>query len=203
MPYLGKPVVTFTVCQSLFGSSTDVITSIAVGSACVFSGFAPSDLAPLTIITFFIFGVFAPLGVLMEMFYEFTDFLTNPTVRYVMTFLSALIAFRFLLASMFTELLGYGFAGLGLLAVNYFFFMVLLSMMKKLWVGYEAVERVVAEEDREILANLIRRRDDLQNTMSHTDKKKNQQMYAAYQNDLNAINDQIKEYMKRNNLPKV
>jgi hypothetical protein len=197
LPYLGTPVISFAKCEGAFASITvtaDPISNFVIGTACIFSGYAPSEFSTYAITTFFIFGIIAPLGVLMALFYEFTDFLENENVRKVMTFLSALIAFRFLLASMFTELLGYGFAGLGILAVNYFFFMVVLRMMRGLWKGYEATEKALTMQDREILSSLISRRGKLQDTIAVTTDPT---MKATYQADLNKVNEDIKTYAKK------
>lgn len=199
IPMLGQPTITYQVCDQTFFPSTkptpvfavsDVIVDFITMTACVFTGYVPSSLTWLGITTFFIFGIIAPLGVLMALFYEFTDFLANPNVRKVMTFLSALIAFRFLLASMFLEILGYGFAGLGLLLIDFFFFMVAFRAMSGLWKAYEAVEEVVAVEDREMLSYLLRRRDDLMNMIAKTPPG---DLLNKLQKDLNDVEKKIND----------
>jgi len=202
LPYLGKPVITFATCEGISTTTPIIqepINNFVIAIACIFVGNAPADLTGYAIATFFIFGVIAPLGVLIALFYEFTDFLQNKNVRNVMAFLSALMAYRFLLATLFTEILGYGFAGLGLLLVDYFFFMVLLRVIRGLWAGYEATEKALAVEDREILSSLMRRRDDLMHTISVTTDPT---MLAAYEADKKAVIKQIKEYEKKTSITK-
>jgi hypothetical protein len=58
----------------------------------------------------------------------------------------------------------------------------------------------LAVEDREMLSMAIKRRDDLQHTIAFTSDPK---MKAAYQKDLDHVNEEIKKYMKSTKLPKV
>lgn len=166
LPYLGKPVLTYTTCESAFPSSTayaqNPVNSFIISIACLFNGYAPADLSGLGVATFFIFGIIAPLGVLIALLYEFTDFLENKNARNVVTFLAALISYRFLLASMFVEILGYGFAGLGILVINYFFFMVLLRMIAKMWKWQQAAQEAISVTDREIFSDYLRKWEDMQ-----------------------------------------
>ncbi|MGC9200695.1 MAG: hypothetical protein ACP5F8_01895, partial [Candidatus Aenigmatarchaeota archaeon] len=147
IPYLGKPIITYEECQGVVTPPStpqqpDPIVTVVGLSSCIFTGFAPSGYDLYTIVTFVIFGIIAPLAMLIALFYEFTDFLTHTGVRNVMAFLSALVAYRFLLSSLFIELLGYGFAGLGILLFDYFFFMIVFRAMQKLWAGTAMIESI-------------------------------------------------------------
>ncbi|MEM5875267.1 MAG: hypothetical protein QXW01_00440 [Candidatus Aenigmatarchaeota archaeon] len=139
-----------TKCEALSG--TNIIEMVG----CIFSGYAPSNNEATTIAVFFIFGVIAPLGILIALFYEFTDFFNNQGVRNVMTFLSALMAFRVLMADLFFELLSYGFAGLGILIVDYFFFMVIFKFMQRFWKGAEMIQEIITYTTEERIAELTR-----------------------------------------------
>jgi hypothetical protein len=167
LPPFGKSVVTYQECQGVVTTPStpqqpDPIVTVVGLSACIFAGFAPSGYDLYTIVTFVIFGIIAPLAMLIALFYEFTDFLTHTGVRNVMAFLSALVAYRFLLSSLFIELLGYGFAGLGILLFDYFFFMIVFRAMKSLWKGGEIMEEVIKSLTLEETADVINRLDKLE-----------------------------------------
>jgi len=157
IPMFGNPVVSYAVCEQAFRPITtpranlpDPVADIVTGTACIFSGYVPSDWSGYGIATFFIFGIIAPFAMLVALFWEFTDFLYNDNVRRVIAFTAALMAFRFLLATLFIEILSYGFAGLGILLVDYLIFAIFFRFISKLWEAYTLVHdtmRVVWLED--------------------------------------------------------
>jgi len=109
----------------------DPLASTVIPFSCVFAGYVPTELSWLGLVTFFIFGIVLPLALLISVFYDSTDFLTHRGVRGVVTLSLSLIAFRFLLASLFLELLGYGIAGIGLILVDFLLFEVLFRRLSK------------------------------------------------------------------------
>ncbi|MFH7881061.1 MAG: hypothetical protein QXI09_03595 [Candidatus Aenigmatarchaeota archaeon] len=139
IPFLGGEKTNFyTRCEGV--SKNSIIETIS----CIFVGYAPTGFELYTLGTFIIFGVIAPLGILIALFYEVTrDIFTSSGVRNVVAFLSALIAFRTLLASMFLELLNYGFAGLGIMLINYLFFMIIFRVMQRTWAGSMVIEEIL------------------------------------------------------------
>ncbi|MEM5814998.1 MAG: hypothetical protein QXD89_00715 [Candidatus Aenigmatarchaeota archaeon] len=140
IPFLsGQKADYFVRCEKL-KESENIIEMIT----CIFLGYAPSGFEIATISVFIIFGVIAPLGILIALFYEVTrDIFHHQGVRNVIAFLSALISFRTLLSSMFFEVLNYGFAGLGIMLVDYLFFMIIFNTMKRTWIGAEVVKKIV------------------------------------------------------------
>jgi hypothetical protein len=144
-PYLfGKPVLTYTICSEstqmliptvpvsgLKITIPDPLASVVIPTSCVFAGYVPTELSWLGLVTFFIFGIILPLALLISVFYYSTDFLTHKGVRSVVTLSLSLIAFRFLLASLFLELLGYGIAGIGLILVDFLLFEILFTRLSK------------------------------------------------------------------------
>lgn len=143
-PFLGKPVLSYTICNESIGmlipsvsiseinvTIPDPLASTVIPVSCIFAGYVPSELNWLGLVTFFIFGIILPLALLIAVFYDYTDFLTHKGVRGIVTLSLSLIAFRFLLASLFLELLGYGIAGIGLILVNFLLFQVLFKRLSK------------------------------------------------------------------------
>jgi len=144
IPFLGKPVLSYTACnestQMLIPSAPisgmnitipDPLASTVIPFSCVFAGYVPTELSWLGLVTFFIFGIVLPLALLISVFYDSTDFLTHTGVRAIVTLSLSLIAFRFLLASLFLELLGYGIAGIGLILVDFLLFEVLFKRLSR------------------------------------------------------------------------
>jgi hypothetical protein len=165
-PYLGGKVVEYNECKKESFSGKMSYDNIVYAFACIFVGYAPTGMELTTLSVFIIFGVIAPLGMLIALFYEFTDFFVNRGVRNVMAFLSALVAYRFLLASLFIDLLGYGFAGLGVLLFDYFFFMVVFKAMQKLWTGAAMIESIIIESQMEKIADLTKKLRDAEATLA-------------------------------------
>jgi polyhydroxyalkanoate synthesis regulator phasin len=166
IPYLGNKVIEYNECKETSFAKELSYENIMYTFACIFVGYAPAGVELITLALFIIFGVIAPLAMLIALFYEFTDFLVNPGVRRVMAFLSALVAYRFLLASLFIDLLGYGFAGLGVLLFDYFFFMVVFKAMQKLWSGAEMIQTIITETQMERIADLTRQLRDAEATLA-------------------------------------
>jgi hypothetical protein len=163
IPYLGNDkIIEYKECKE----TSFVDKNIVYTFACIFVGYAPAGAELTTLSLFIVFGVIAPLVMLIALFYEFTDFLINPGVRRVMAFLSALVAYRFLLATLFIDLLGYGFAGLGILLFDYFFFMIVFRAMQKLWAGAEMIQTIITEAQMERIADLTKQLRDAEATLA-------------------------------------
>jgi hypothetical protein len=203
-PYLGKPVFPYKVCEQEFTAAMPpsnlpgpVVNIIAL-TACTLTGYIPTEITTLGIITFFIFGIIAPLGVLMALFFEFTDFLTDRNVRRVMTFLSALIAYRFLLSSMTIEVLGYGFAGVGKLLIDFFFFMIIFRIISKLWIGYEQVDSVLSGQAQARLASAVNEKNELEKLRDELKKtgQTNTAQYKSFDNRVKNLEKLIKDILK-------
>jgi len=153
LPYLGKPIVEFEECK---GWSFTGFPSIPFAFACVFTGYAPAGAEALTIASFFIFGILVPLGLLIALFYNFSDFLTDSKMRLIIAVLSGMLSFRFLMATLFTELLSYGFAGIGLLLIDYLFFMWIQKSVVGLFRGAAVAETVLSMAVTDEMAHLNR-----------------------------------------------
>jgi hypothetical protein len=167
VPYLGSnKVVEYNECKETSFAGGMSYENIVYTFACIFVGYAPAGTELTTLTVFIIFGLIAPLGMLIALFYEFTDFFINSGVRNVMAFLSALVAYRFLLASLFIDLLGYGFVGLGILLFDYFFFMIVFKAMQKLWVGAAMIESIIIETQMERIADLTKQLRDAEATLA-------------------------------------
>jgi hypothetical protein len=152
LPYLGKPVVEYQECK---GWSFADFPSIPVAFACVFTGYAPAGAEALTMVTFFIFGLLAPLGLLISLFYSFSDFLEeNKNMRLIISILSGVLSLRFLMATLFTELLSYGFAGMGLLLIDYLFFMWMKKIIDGLFKGAKVISQIEASIIEDDIARL-------------------------------------------------
>jgi len=194
LPMLGGKTINYaTECTSLTYSGNNLPENVVGTFSCIFSGYAPANFEWGTIVTFVIFGIIAPLGILIALFYEFTDFLTNSGVRNVVTFLSALIAFRVLLATLFIELLSYGFAGLGILLVDYFFFMVIFRAMRKLWIESATIQNILTYTKAEHIADLtaqLRRINEVLATLPKDDP--NYEVYLKRKEDIEKELNELK-----------
>jgi len=164
MPYLGSPTISYQSCEQTFTTAQppqsnlpDAIVDTLTMTACTISGYVPSELTTTGIVIFFIFGIIAPIGILMALFWEFTDFIYSKSARGVLTFLISLVAFRFLLASLFLDILGYGFAGLGILLIDYFIFMILFRLTSRMWKSYEEHIKTLEVGNKEIYRDYLRR----------------------------------------------
>jgi len=195
-PYLfGNPVVEYKECKSLTMPGENPIYTLA----CMFVGFAPPSLEWQTLGAFIIFGVIAPIAMLTALFYEFTGFLTHKGVRNVMAFLSALVAYRFLLATLFIDLLGYGFAGLGILLFDYFFFMVIFRVMKGLWAGAAMIEEIIVETEMEKIADLTKKLRDAQSVLSTLSPTSPE--YKYWKTKVDQLENELKELQGKAKLP--
>jgi hypothetical protein len=170
IPYLGSKVIEYNECREISFTRGISYENVVYTFACIFVGYAPAGMELTTLAVFIIFGLIAPLGMLIALFYEFTDFLKNSGVRNVMAFLSALVAYRFLLATLFIDLLGYGFAGLGILLFNYFFFMIVFRAMQGLWEGAMMIQTIITETQMERIADLTKKLRDAQAILSTLQK---------------------------------
>lgn len=190
IPFLGGEKTNFyTRCESV--SESNIIETIS----CIFIGYAPTGFELYTLGTFIIFGIIAPLGILIALFYEVTrDIFTSSGVRNVVTFLSALIAFRTLLASMFFELLNYGFAGLGIMLVNYLFFMIIFKVMQKLWKGAEEIRSIITYTAAETIAELTRQLKNAEAMLSTLSPDTD--LYKYYQRRAKELKEEIKKLTK-------
>jgi ABC-type multidrug transport system fused ATPase/permease subunit len=152
LPYLGKPVVEYQECK---GWSFADFPSIPFALACVFTGYAPGGAEALTMVTFFIFGLLAPLGLLISLFYNFSDVVSdNKNMRLIISIFSGILSLRFLMATLFTELLSYGFAGMGLLLIDYLFFMWMNKIVMGLFKGAQIISEIEASLVEDDIARL-------------------------------------------------
>lgn len=136
---VGKPSVSYEECREV-----DVANMLHF-AICIITGYAPKEAEIWTLTSFAIFGILAPLSLLIYLFYDATDFLSR-TVRAPVSFLCGLIAFRGFLSTFFVEFLTFGMTGMGLLLVNFLFMSMLYSRISKAWKGAELVEQVIATE---------------------------------------------------------
>jgi len=132
-------------------------------AACIFTGYAPSSWDIYNVSTFIIFGFVAPIAILFILFYEFTGGLISHTGAHrVLALVIALMAYRGLLATLFIDLLTYGFAGIGVLLVDYLIFGILYNLIKKTWKWREAIEEELQIAELAELERLKEKRDELQ-----------------------------------------
>jgi len=197
IPYLGSKVVEYNECKEISFTRGISYENVVYTFTCIFVGYAPAGTELTTLAVFIIFGLIAPLGMLIALFYEFTDFLTNRGVRNVMTFLSALVAYRFLLATLFIDLLGYGFAGLGILLFDYFFFMIVFRAMRGLWAGAAMIQAIITETQMEKIADLTKKLRDAQAILSTLQKGTAEYDYweakvKQYEEELNRLQGKVK-----------
>jgi len=191
VPYLGDKVIEYSECKEVSFGEKISYENVVYTLACIFVGYAPSGTELTTLAIFIIFGIIAPIGILIALFYEFTAFFVNPGVRNVMAFLSALVAYRFLLATLFIDLLGYGFAGLGILIFNYFFFMVIFRLMKDLWSGAAMIENIIRETRMERMADLTKRLRDAEEMLSILDP--NTKEYKQWEMKKKRLEEELKK----------
>jgi len=197
IPYLGSKVIEYNECKEISFTGGISYENVVYTFACIFVGYAPAGTELTTLAVFIIFGLIAPLGMLIALFYEFTDFLTNKGVRNVMTFLSAVVAYRFLLATLFIDLLGYGFAGLGILLFDYFFFMIVFRAMRGLWGGAMMIQAIITETQMERIADLTKKLRDAQAILSTLQKGTAEYNYweakiKQYEEELNRLQGKVK-----------
>jgi hypothetical protein len=197
IPYLGSKVIEYNECKETSFARGLSYENIVYTFACIFVGYAPAGTELTTLALFIIFGVIAPLAMLIALFYEFTDFLTNRGVRNVMAFLSAVVAYRFLLATLFIDLLGYGFTGLGILLFDYFFFMIVFRAMQKLWAGTAMIQTIITETQMEKIADLTKKLRDAQAILSTLQKGTPEYNYwetkvKQYEEELNRLQGKVK-----------
>ena len=197
IPYLGNKIIEYNECKEISFVKGLSYENIVYTFACIFVGYAPAGAELTTLSLFIVFGVIAPLAMLIALFYEFTDFLINPGVRRVMAFLSALVAYRFLLATLFIDLLGYGFAGLGILLFDYFFFMIVFRAMRRLWAGAEMIQTIITETQMEKIADLTKKLRDAQATLSTLQKGTEEYNYweakiKQYEEELNRLQGKVR-----------
>jgi len=125
LPLFSKPTVTYEECKEMFKPDVSIVTmpGLFYTTSCIFTGYAPQNLEWLTITTFIIFGIIAPLALLISLFFEFmpTFMIRNKNVRRVIAVIGALFAFRGFFATYFIQILDYGFAGIGALMVGTLF----------------------------------------------------------------------------------
>jgi len=201
VPYLGQPVVKYAACTEIYKTpevpASDLpgyIINVVTIFSCIFTGYLPTSLAWLGVSTFLIFGIIAPLLIIGYLFYEFTDFLSENARKVISVALTAM-AFRFLLASLFLELLGYGAAGIGILLVDWLLFMILFRLMSGIWAGALAIEHVTGAVDRVVVAELVSRKEKLNeilNSLPNTDP-----MQKAYQKDLAVVEERLKKFEQK------
>jgi len=197
IPYLGSKVIEYNECKETSFVKGLSYENIVYTFACIFVGYAPAGTELTTLTVFIIFGVIAPIGMLVALFFEFTDFLTNRGVRNVMAFLSALVAYRFLLATLFIDLLGYGFAGLGILLFDYFFFMIVFRAMRRLWAAAAMIQTIITETQMEKIADLTKKLRDAQATLSTLQKGTPEYNYwetkvKQYEEELDRLQGKVK-----------
>lgn len=125
LPMFSQPTITYEKCTGLFKSDASLATAPGwfYATSCVLTGYSTPDLEWLTIITFFIFGIIAPITLMYYLFKDFmpTGMITDQNARTVISFIAALLAFRGFAATYFIDMLSYGFAGIGALIVGVLF----------------------------------------------------------------------------------
>jgi ABC-type multidrug transport system fused ATPase/permease subunit len=125
LPLFGTPTVTYEKCATMFKPDVSLLTfpGITYTTSCILTGYAPTGLEWLTVTTFVIFGIILPLGLLITLFWEFVPegLIRSTAARRVIAVIAALFAFRGFFATFFVEMLSYGFAGVGALAVAVLF----------------------------------------------------------------------------------
>jgi hypothetical protein len=188
LPYLGKPIVEYEECK---GWSFAGFPSIPFAFACVFTGYAPAGAEALTFASFFIFGILVPLGLLIALFYNFSDFIANPNVRIIIAILSGMLSFRFLMATLFTELLSYGFAGIGLLFLDYLFFMWVQKSVGGLFRGAAVVETVLSMAVTDEIAHLNRVIEEKRMLLDKTPK--DSPTYKALERDIKDLMERLEK----------
>ncbi|MEM5867818.1 MAG: hypothetical protein QXG39_07855 [Candidatus Aenigmatarchaeota archaeon] len=125
LPLFGAPTVTYEQCISMFKPGVSIFTmpGLFYTVSCIFTGYVPQNLDSLSIATFTIFGIIAPLALLISLFFSFmpTFIIENKYAQRVIAVVGALIAFRGFFATFLIQLLEYGFAGIGALMVGTLF----------------------------------------------------------------------------------
>ena len=206
LPMVGKPVVSYKKCEgtlSLWSSSSsqtkDPAVKLMETTACIFSGYVTTQLLWESIIVFFIFGLIVPFAMIIALFYEFTkDFLEHPMVRRVVAFTAGLLAYRYLLATLFLDVLGYGFAGVAILLVDLLLLYAVFRGLSRFWRGYEELSEMLAVQNRDTLYDLLRRRDNLLNAYKNSSGEKQKEV----EEELNDVEKKIKELQKTMGLTK-
>lgn len=125
LPLIVKKAIVYEECKTLFRPDVSIFTApgLFYAFSCVLTGYATPELEWLTITTFFIFGIIAPLALLIPLFWDFMpeEIIKDPNARRVIAVVAALFAYRGFFATFFIEMLSYGFAGIGALLIGVLF----------------------------------------------------------------------------------
>jgi len=125
LPLFGNQTVTYEQCISMFKPDVSIFTlpGLFYTTSCILTGYVPTNLESLSIATFTIFGIIAPLALLISLFFSFmpTFMIENKYAQRVIAVVGALIAFRGFFTTFFIQILEYGFAGVGALMVGTLF----------------------------------------------------------------------------------
>lgn len=167
VPYLGKPIFTYQVCEGMpwppppaetLTTLPDPIADFILMTSCVLIGYVPTSAYWWGVVSFFIFSFILPLAVLIVLFSEFLvgigGGIFSQNARRVLAFCVGLIAYRFLMATLLIELWEYGVAGVGKLALDILLFLLLWGGVKKLWAGYEEVETFIEAQREKMIEKL-------------------------------------------------
>lgn len=191
--FIGKPDPLIKECKNI-STTNEISKNLIVTGSCIIIGYAPKDLEITTIGSFLIFALILPLSLIIALFYEFIDFLTNENVRRVVVFASALIAYRGLLASMFVELLSYSFAGVALLAINYLLFGIIYRAISGIWKLTERMrmigKAIIRGQDVDYIQQLLTRREQILKALANPSLSNQER--RTLRNELDYINNELR-----------
>jgi hypothetical protein len=144
-----EPAITYKNCKE---ASIEIgeITNIPYTVGCILTGYVPEGSDIFTLTSFILFGIILPATLFIYLFYDAIDFVTNKSVRNVLSFVSGLMAFRGAAETLFIEFLTYGMLGMGLLLLNFFFLLMLYGRIKKSWQAAETISEVISAKKWEV-----------------------------------------------------
>lgn len=155
--FFGKNPLPVAICSGFAGESENLFNRLV----CVFTGLEVTAEDWTSYLFLLIFAIIVPFAIICLLFYGFMPGILEPNIEKALAVLFAIVAYRFLLASLFFELLSYGIAGLGILIFDVFLIAIVFKALSRFWMAAEYVSAALGTQDWADLSRLLEERQNL------------------------------------------
>ena len=193
--FFGKNPLPVAICSGFAGESENLFNKLV----CVFTGLEVTAEDWTSYLFLLIFAIIVPFAIICLLFYVFMPGILEPNLEKALAVLFAIVAYRFLLAALFFELLSYGIAGLGILIFDVFLIAIVFKALSKFWRAGEYISTALGTQDWADLSrlmeerqNLIRARDEALKMGDMKKVRQIEQMLGRVEKDINRIRRRLR-----------
>jgi|GEM_PF-5439934 MFS family permease len=191
--FFNKNPLPIAICRGVAGESENLFNKLI----CVFTGLEVKAEDWTSYLFLLVFAIIVPFGIICSLFYGFMPGILEPNIEKVLAVLFAIVAYRFLIASLFFELLSYGIAGLGILLFNVFIMAIVFKAVSKFWKAAEYVSTALKVQTWADLSRLMEERQNLIRARDEAVKEGDMKKVREFEKMLEKVEKEINKVRKK------